>query len=304
MIKTIHRFALCASSPKALGALLQIVLLLTVLPALVGCNAQRYPSPMGGPQDLPPGFTDLLIEGPEEALLVRHADTVHVKRAGQTSVYSLHFYDRQARIHAGAAVFTDAGGRAELVFPQGSRASMHGNGVLVIGSPSRGEPLISFLQVERATVEMGEGEVVRLPGGSHLVGGGGPFYVEMIGSEIMELRHRGFTEATLAFAGERIVLTPGDVMHVPMLGTGGAPRMDDPDLVVTGRAGPAPLILGPGIVPDPSSDGVVRLTMTRGQQLQALGIRLVSQGDQAVRLSGLSDARDKSVIEANSQEQD
>ncbi|MAE45494.1 MAG: hypothetical protein CMJ86_01260 [Planctomycetes bacterium] len=271
---------------------------LLVLMVATGCNAQRYPSPMGGPDTLPPGFTDLLLEGPEEALLVRHADTVHVKRAGQTSIHSLHFYDRQARIHAGAAVFTDAGGRAELVFPQGSRASMHGNGVLVLGSPSRGEPMVSFLQIVRATVDMGAGEVVRLPGGSHLLGDGGPFYLELIAAEVLELRHRGSSEATLAFADERIVLTPGDVLHLPVMGNWSAPSIHDPDHVLAGKVGPVPLVVGPGVVTDRDPAGVVSADMLKGQQLRALGVQLHVSADQHVRLSDLANVSPSVTTEA------
>jgi hypothetical protein len=221
-----------------------------------------------------------------------------VKRAGQTSVHSLHFYDRQARIHAGAAVFTDAGGRAELIFPQGSRASMHGNGVLVLGSPSRGEPMVSFLQIERATVEMSAGEVVRLPGGSHLLGDGGPFYLELIAAEILELRHRGSSEAILAFADERIVLTPGDVLHLALLGTGSAPVVNDPDHVLAGRVGPVPLVVGPGVVTSRDPAGVVSADMLRGQQLRALGVRLYVSNDQHVRLSDLANVSPSATTEA------
>jgi len=263
---------------------------LLVLCILAGCNAHRYPRPMGGPENLPPGFTDMLLEGPEEALLVRHADTVHVKRAGQTSVHRLHFYDRQARIHAGAAVFTDAGGRAELIFPGGSLARMHGNGILVIGSPSRGEPFVSFIQIERASVKMESGEVVRLPGGSHLLGDGGPFYVGRVSREVLELRHRGYTQAVLAFGTKRIVLTPGDVLHVPLLLSGAAPRTIDPDHTVAGSVGAVPLVLGPGVVPPGDFDGHVQFDLLSGQSLRALGVQVVAVDDQHLRLSDLAHA--------------
>lgn len=269
---------------------------------LASCNAHRYPSPMGGPEDLPPGFSDMLLEGPEEALLVRHADTVHVKRAGQISVHRLHFYDRQARIHAGAAVLTDAGGRAELIFPGGSVARLHGNGIMIIGSPSRGEPFVSFVELERASVEMEEGEVVRLPGGSHLLGDGGPFYVEMVSREVLELRHRGYTQAVLAFGTKRIVLTPGDVLHLPVLPDGSAPRVIDPGNKVSGSVGAVPLVLGPGVTLPGDFDGHVQFDLLSGQGLGALGVQVVAVNDQHLRLSGLADASTAAKLAARTED--
>ena len=274
---------------------------LLVLCILAGCNAHRFPSPMGGPEELPPGFTDMLLEGPEEALLVRHADTVHVKRAGQTSVHRLHFYDRQARIHAGAAVLTDAGGRAELIFPGGSVARMHGNGILVVGSPSRGEPFVSFLQLERASVEMEDGEVVRLPGGSHLMGDGGPFYLEKVSREVLELRHRGYTRAVLAFGTKRIVLTPGDVLHLPLLPSGSAPQMIDPDHKVSGSVGAVPLVLGPGVVLPGEFDGHVKFDLLSGQGLSTLGVQVVAVNDQHLRLSDLAHVSSEAKLAASAE---
>ena len=131
-----------------------------------------------------------------------------------------------------------------------------------------------------------------------MLGDGGPFYLELIAAEVLELRHRGSGEATLAFADERIVLTPGDVLHLPLMGNWSAPSVHDPDHVLAGRVGSVPLVVGPGVVTSRDSAGVVSADMLRGQQLRALGLRLQMSNDQHVRLSDLANASPSDTTEA------
>ena len=255
--------------------------------ALAACRAQRFPSPMAGPEDLPPGVSDLLPEGPEEALLIRHGDTVHVKRAGEASPYLLHFYDKQARIRAGAAVYTDAGGRAELFFPQGARAELIGAGAVAVGSPSRGEPLLHVFEVDRMSVVLAADESVRLPGGARLSGAGGPYRVAMIGPETMSIRHRGRSDATVAVRDQELLLSPGDVLHLPILGAGTSPRQVDPDIVERGRVATTRLRMSDSAAqPTEAGDGL-QLGLGAGESAQVLGLEVA--GSATLRVGPLPD---------------
>ena len=70
-------------------------------------------------QPLPSGGTALFPPGPEEVLVVRHSDPVLVRSAGQAQSYVLRSFNKQVRVNAGARIFTDAGGRAELIYSGG-----------------------------------------------------------------------------------------------------------------------------------------------------------------------------------------
>ncbi len=194
---------------------------------LVGLQAcastQRFPQPMPGPDNLPPGASDLFPEGPEQALVLRHGDTVHVKHAGEDSIFQLRHYDKQVRVQAGAAVLTDASGRAEIVFPRESRAGLFGTNVVVLGSPSRGEPLIYIVDVDIIELMLDAGEYVVLPGGSQVSGPGGPYVVEQYRDDILVLRNRAPEIATVRYRDATFELNPGEVVHLPRMEVGSAP---------------------------------------------------------------------------------
>jgi hypothetical protein len=197
---------------------------------LAGCGStQRFPRPMPGPDDLAPGVSDLFPEGPEQALVLRHGDSVHVKHAGQDAVFQLRHFDKQVRIRAGAAVLSDASGRAEIVFPRDSRATLFGMNVVVLGSPSRGEPLLYIVETDTVEVTLGVGEYVVLPGGCQLSGPGGPFVIEQHRDEILILRNRAPEIATVKYRDAMFELNPGEVVHLPRLEVGTAPMAYDAD---------------------------------------------------------------------------
>ena len=107
-----------------------------------GCyiRTQRFPEPMQATVDpLPPGTQDLYPEGPEEALVIRHADPVQIRPAGLSSSFPLPFYDKQARVNSGSWVFSGAGGRVEVLWPTSSSLVLFGKCTGVIGSPSSSE---------------------------------------------------------------------------------------------------------------------------------------------------------------------
>jgi len=202
-----------------------------LLPLLAGCyiSTQRYPGPMAAAVDpLPPGTAGEYPAGPEEVLVLRIADPVHVRRPGQTASFPLYFYNKQARLNAGSWVFCGAGGRAEIIFGGDASVRLLGHGSGVVGSPSRDEPLFFFHEVETAVVNISTGQQVRLPGGAILDADGGPFVIERETEEILRIRNRSKGMGRLAYLDVVFQLSPGDVIDMPLLEGGMSPREEDP----------------------------------------------------------------------------
>ena len=167
-----------------------------------GCyiNTQRYPAPMRAPSELPEGLGAVFAQGPEEALVVRHADPVLLRRAGEDSGFPLRFYSKTARVNSGSWIQCGAGGRAEVVFPGDGYLILTGRGTAVLGSPGRGEPVAAFLQVSRAEIQLVGNDYARLLGGALLSGEGGPYVIEKERDDVLALTnrsrgpcHRGFS---------------------------------------------------------------------------------------------------------------
>ncbi len=198
---------------------------------LQGCyiSTQRYPGPMAAAVDpLPPGTALAYPAGPEEVLVIRIADPVHVRRPGQSASFPLYFYSKQARLNAGSWVFSGAGGRAEVIFGGESSVRFLGHCSGVVGSPSRDEPLFFFHEIETAVINMTTGQQVRLLGGAILDADEGPFVVEREGDEILRVRNRSKAMGRLAYLDNVFQLSPGDVIDLPILEDGTSPSEEDP----------------------------------------------------------------------------
>jgi hypothetical protein len=214
---------------------------------LVGCYAQtqRFPAPMvGGPRPLPPGVAETYAAGPEEVTVVRHGDPIHLRRPGEGASFPLHFYRKQARVNAGSWVLSAAGGMAELLFARDTRIVVRGESVVVIGSPSRGEPVVYMLESERVELTLSEGDYVELLGGSRLTAAGGPFVVEHGVDEVLVVRNRSTGTGTIAYREALIELAPGEVVHLPLLESSGRPRQVDPAFQALSAGGGELLALG------------------------------------------------------------
>lgn len=245
--------------------------------ALAGCYAQtqRFPAPMlGGERPLPPGVAETYAEGPEEVTVVRHADPIHLRRPGEGSSFPLHFYRKQARVSAGSWVLSDAGGMAELLFARDTRIVVRGAAALVIGSPSRGEPVVHVLEAERAEFTLSEGEYVQLLGGSVLTASGGPFVLEHDGGEIVQLRNRSTGTGTVVYREARIELGPGEVVHLPLIASTGRPRQLDPDFQALAVAGGELLVRGDVEVVDGAEGRRLRISGEHELRGHGLVLRL------------------------------
>ncbi len=199
-----------------------------------GCLArdtQRWPGPMRPTQDpLPPGDALRHPPGPEEVSVQRHADPVQVRPAGALSGYPLSFFDKRARVTAGGAVIVSPGGRAEVLWPDGASVMLSGEAIGWVGSPSRGEPVFEFQELDRARLELREGMQVRLRGGALLTGSSGPYMLDHSPDETLSIHNQSKAPMQVAFRDERIELAAGQIVKLPLLSSGGAPAGNDDEL--------------------------------------------------------------------------
>lgn len=226
---------------------------------------------MGGPEDLPPGAANLFAVGPEEALVVRHSDPVHVRRPGEVSSFPIHFYDKTLRVNAGSWVQSGAGGKVEVLFPGDTSLTLTGRCTAVLGSTSRGEPVALFLELDLVRISLGPTEYVRLLGGAVLSGEGGPYVIDRLREDILLVANRSSTELQLAFREERMTLAPGEVVHLPLLEAGCGPIEADPAFE---------RLSGPRF--DVHISGALRLLRAEPQALE-----LLAEGPHEVRAFGL-----------------
>ena len=199
-----------------------------------GCLArdtQRWPGPMRPTLDpLPPGDALRHPAGPEEDSVQRHADPVQVRPAGALRGYPLSFFDKRARLTAGGAVIVSHGGRAEVIWPDGANVVLSGETIGWIGSPSRGEPVFEFQELDRARIELRESMQVRLVGGALLTGNSGPYMLDHAPDETLAIRNQSKAPVQIAFRDERIELAAGQVVKLPLLSSGGAPSGEATEL--------------------------------------------------------------------------
>ena len=259
--------------------------------ALSGCfiNTQRFPKPMKGPDPLPNGAADLFERGPEEVFVVRHSDPVQLRRPGEVASFPMNFYNKTARVNAGSWVQSGAGGRVELLYSGETNLTLLGRGTAVLGSPARGEPVALFLELDKARITLGADEYVRLLGGAVLSGVGGPFVVDHSREGILEVTNRSKSTVTVAFREERIVLAPGEIVHLPLLeGSGGGPIEQDPAFVPVG--GTELFVTARGEVEVlKSSPKALEMQVNGPHEIRGLGLVLRLDPGDGVRLDGLQD---------------
>lgn len=216
-----------SAARAALLALGLVASLGAALGALSGCvkvTTQRWPGPMEPEvRPLPPGDSKSHLPGPEEVVVLRHADPVRVRPPGTNSGRPLAFYDKLTRLSAGGQVVVAAGGRAEILWPQGSTVMLYDNAVAWIGSPSRGEEILDLSRVDRARIMLRPEDRVRLVGGSVLYGEGGPYVLNLLSPGTLAVHNQSKGSASVAFREEVFLLGPGQRVVLPLLSAGGRP---------------------------------------------------------------------------------
>ena len=201
---------------------------LALAPVLASCvsrSTQRWPGPMRASADpLPAGDTSLHQPGPEEVSVHRHADPVQVRPAGALQGFPLSFFEKRARLTAGGAVIVSPGGRSEVLWSDGGSIVLFGEAVGWVGSPSRGEPLFEFQELDRARIDLQAAEQVRLLGGALLAGDSGPYLLEHFADQTISVHNQSKGAARVTFRDESIELAPGQIVRLPLLSSGGGPR--------------------------------------------------------------------------------
>lgn len=266
------------------------------LGSLGGCfyiNTQKWPPPMREPlAELPEGDASLHRPGPEQVSVLRHADPVRIRPAGELSGYPMTFYEKKARLTAGGQVVVAPGGRAEVLWPNGTSIVMFGRGVAWVGSPSRGEPILSFEDLERARLELREGEQVRLVGGALLTGSSGPYLLEAQYDGTLVVHNQSKAGVDLAFREEAVELGPGQAIVLPLLSAGGAPFSVDQGLTRVQGPGFSVSYQGPFDVERGASS--LELRQAEGgfgqQVVRGLGVSVRVGDGEGVVFSGLGAA--------------
>lgn len=231
---------------EAFGARARVLASAALTLGLAGCagfvhwpwtSTQRWPGPMEkGSDPLPKGDAVSAPTGAEEVLVIRHADPVQVRPAGLTSSFPLTFYNKNIRVMAGSAVYSAPGGRAEVLWSDGSSVVLFGRGTGFIGSESRGEPAFTFREVERASLELNRETQVELIGGAELAAHSGPFVLDHVRPDILRVKNQSKATGEIHFREARITLDPGQGVDLPLLSIGAKPVTQTTGLAVA-RAG-------------------------------------------------------------------
>jgi len=270
------------------------IALLACAALLAGCggpwrwpwgNTQRWPGPMEPlVEPLPKGDRELYLEGPEELLVLRHADPCQVRPAGYASSFPLSFYKKTLRVHAGSCVYTAPGGRLEVLWPNGSSIMLNGRGAGIIGSKSRGEPAFVFQQVERAEILLQERDQVELVGGARLSASGGPFLLELLQSDLLRLKNQSKGAGDVAYRSAVFHLEPGQIVDLPLGTTPGTPRPDAGTWQSASSGGLS--IEWQGALERIDELG---LRATGEHEIRALGLRVRLERDEEVRFRPLGE---------------
>jgi hypothetical protein len=250
-------------------------------------NTQRWPAPMEAKVDpLPPGDSMLYPPGPEDVLVVRHADPVQVRPAGMPSSYPLWFYNKSLRVSSGSAVYSAPGGRIEVIWPSATSVVLYGRGAGIIGSKSRGEPTFLFRQIERAEMDFKKEDQIELLGGAQLSAHSGPIMLDHTRPSILRVKNQSKAAAQIAYREANFVIDPGQVIDLPLLSVGAKPMASDAGLVTIAGAGFGVQYSGQIEVLSQQSDVVLRAVGEH--EIHALGVRVRMDRDDEVRFSGLS----------------
>jgi hypothetical protein len=250
-------------------------------------TTQRWPEPMEATVDpLPPGDSQLYPPGPEDVLVVRHADPVQVRPAGMPSSFPLSFYNKSLRVSSGSAVYCAPGGRVEVIWPSATSVVLFGRGSGIIGSKSRGEPTFIIRQVERAEVAFRKEDQIELLGGSQLSAHSGPFVLDHTRENILRVRNQSKAAGQIAYREANFVLDPGQVIDLPLLSAGSKPSRSEAGLSTLNGAGFR--VEYSGQIEVLSKDADVALRALGEDELHALGVRVRAQRDEEVRFGGLT----------------
>jgi len=183
-------------------------------------------------------------------------------------------------------VYSSSGGKIEVLWPSSTSIVLSGEGSGIVGSVSRGEPLFILRDIERATLNLSEGDQVELLGGSLLIASSGPFVLEHRSAEVLRVRNQSKSSAEIAFRTDTILLDPGEVVDLPLLTSGGAPAVAPLEMESLDLAGYRARVRGNCEVEEEPESFSVRSIETT--ELHTLGVKIHLEPGDTVTVSGLA----------------
>jgi hypothetical protein len=219
---------------------------------------------------------------------------VQIRAAGSSASFPLSHRRKEIRVASGSSIICAAGGRAEVLWPDGGSVILFGRTAGIVGSLSRGEPSFLLRDLERAQFDPASEDLYELLGGAQLRARAGPVRVLRVRDDVLVVSNQSKRPAEVAYLDATIVLDPGQAVHLPILSdpagsgaaTGGKPTPPPTSLgtlhgqgFAVERDGEAQLSIdGPAVVA--RGEGVAR----------ALGVSVkLGAGDEA-RFTGLGSA--------------
>lgn len=251
--------------------------------------SQRWPGPMEAQRDpLLPGDATRYPRGPEEVRVLRHADPVQVRMAGSAGSIPLSYKRKEMRVPSGSGVASSGGGRAELLWANGSSVILFGFTDAIVGSPSRGEPSLILRDIDRVRFEPKSEDQYELCGGAVLRVRAGPVRVTRTRPDVLRIANESKRSAQVAFRGDTIVLDPDQGVDLPIL----KPAPSAGPLPATGEPKPS-TTQGPGFSVEfgegSSTTAEPGAVVARGGSFaRALGVRVELSSGIEARFSGLA----------------
>lgn len=242
-------------------------------------STQRHPMPMESTKEpLPPGESEAYTPGPDEVLVVRHADPVQVRPAGLPSSFPLSFYNKSLRVTSGSGVYSSPGGRAEVLWPGGNSILLMGRSAGIVGSKSKGESAFLLRQIERVLIVFTNDDQVELIGGARLSAHSGPFVLDHTREDILRIKNQSKAAGQIAYREAVLALDPGEVVDLPLLELGAHPSQSDPGLEEV--IGPGFRIAWSGQVDVSRDERSVTVRALGEHEVRGLGVRLHLERDE------------------------
>jgi len=247
-------------------------------------DSQRWPGPMEAEvHPLPPGDATRYPRGPEEVRVLRHADPVHVRMADSAGSVPMSFRRKELRVPAGSGVACSDGGRAEVLWGNGTSMILSGRSDGIVGSPSRGEPSFVLRDIDQVRFDPTTEDLYELMGGAMLRVRDGPVRVTRVRPDVIRVSNEAKHATQITFLGETIVLDPGHAVDLPILSTHEAPEKSATKLV---------WMQGPGFGAERAESAELaadgRALVARGTgDVRALGVRVRLDAGAEARFTGL-----------------
>jgi hypothetical protein len=207
--------------------------------------------------------------------------------AGSAGSIPLSYKRKELRVSSGSGVLCSGGGRAEVLWPNGSSAVLFGFTEGIVGSPSRGQASLILRDIDQVTFDPKAEDLYELQGGAKLRVRTGPVRVTRPRRDVLNIANESKRSAQVAFRDATIVLDPGQAVELPILKSS-APAAGDNSTgqpKVSTMQGPGfSLEAGDGATATAESGALV----ARGNGVvRALGVQVALAPGTEARFSGL-----------------